>query len=87
MRSINTHKITDKLFYENKGQILISAVFGMALAFLFQRICKDRKCIVIRAPNIDDITSKIYKFEDECFIYKPVSAKCPDDEKEVIKSV
>lgn len=84
---MNTGRLTDKLFYEHKGQIFVSSIFGVALAFLFQRICKDRKCIVIRAPNPIDITSNIYEFEDECFVYKPVSAKCPENKNNIVRSV
>lgn len=84
---MNTGRLTDRMFYEDKGQMAVSAIFGLALAFLFQRICKDRKCIVVRAPNPEDIVSNVYQFEDDCFVYKPVSAKCPDKEEDIVRSV
>jgi hypothetical protein len=82
----STTVFTDRLFYESKGQIAISALFGLALAFLFRRICKDRKCIVITAPPISDVTSKIYEFEGDCFKYNVEASKCPEDEATIIKN-
>ena len=31
----------DKLLYTPFGQILTSAIFGLAIALLFKRVCKD----------------------------------------------
>jgi len=77
--------ITDRLFYETKGQIFISALFGLAIALLFQRVCKDRKCIVIKAPDVKDFTSKVYEFEGECYKYTTTSVSCPkDDSKQIV---
>jgi len=83
----NTQNLTDRLFYKPNGQMVISALFGAALALAFQRICKDRKCIVITSPPISDISTKIYQFEGECFKYKPYGAKCPENESQIVKSV
>jgi hypothetical protein len=89
MRSVipDSKGLTDRMFYENKGQIAVSVIFGLAIAFLFKRVCKDRKCIVIQAPLASEVSSKIYQFEGECFKYKPYETKCPEDEKDVVKSV
>ena len=35
----------DRLFYDSTGQIIVSALFGLALALLFRRICKDN-CVI-----------------------------------------
>jgi len=82
----NAQKLTNRLFYVPTGQAFVSALFGLALAMVFQKVCKDRKCIVITAPPTADISGKIYQFEGECFKYKPYGVKCPDD-KEIVKSV
>lgn len=81
MRKLFTdiNNLTDRLFYNSKGQIAISAIFGFAFALMFQRVCKDKKCIVIQAPNIQDMTSKIYEFEGNCYKYNTKSTSCPKD--------
>jgi len=79
--------LTDRLFYSETGQIVISILFGLAFAFLFQRVCKDKKCIVIRAPDVRKMTSKVYEFEGECYKYSTLSMSCPKDESKVIRHV
>jgi hypothetical protein len=83
---LNADQLTSKLFYQNKGQMIVSALFGLALAMLFQRVCKDRKCIVITAPATADIANKVYQFEGECFKYTPYGVKCPAQDTELVKS-
>lgn len=80
----NIDSLSSRLFYTDNGQIFISALFGVALALIFQKVCKDKKCIVISAPATEEITSKVYQFEGECFKYKPYGISCPEDEKNVV---
>lgn len=70
----------NRLFYEKNGQVVVSALFGLALALVFRRVCKDN-CTVYFAPNIKDIDSKTFIVEDVCYKYKPYTVKC-DDKKE-----
>lgn len=83
----NATKLTDRLFYNSSGQVFVSALFGIALALLFQKVCKDRKCIVITSPSTMDVIDKVYQFEGECFKYKPYGVKCPTDQDKIVKSV
>lgn len=76
--------LTDRLFYDEKGQIVISLLFGLAVAFIFQRVCKDKKCIIIRAPDVDKMVSKVYEFEGECYKYSTQSITCPKNSSGVI---
>jgi hypothetical protein len=73
-KSINV--ITERLFYTNQGRTLISAVFGIALAFLFQKACKGDKCILIDAPKPEEIDGKVFELEGTCYKYKPKSIQC-----------
>lgn len=73
-----------RLFYEKNGQIVVSALFGLALALIFRRVCKDN-CTVYFAPNIKDIENKSFIVEDVCYKYKPYTVKC-DNTKENYKS-
>jgi hypothetical protein len=69
----------DRLFYDNTGQIIVSALFGLALALLFRRICKDN-CVLYSAPDIKEIEENIFNLEDTCYKYKsyPVNCKAID---------
>lgn len=68
----------DRLFYEKNGQILVSAVFGLALALMFRRVCKDN-CIIFYSPNSDDILNKKFQLEGTCYKYIPTVVKCTGD--------
>lgn len=83
----NADRLTTRLFYTSNGQMFISALFGLALAMMFQKVCKDRKCIVITAPATSDVVGKTYQFEGECFKYKPYGVKCPTNKSNVVNSV
>lgn len=76
--------LTDRLFYSETGQIVVSVIFGLAFAFIFQRVCKDKKCIIIRAPDVNKMTTKVYEFDGECYKYSTVSMACPKDTSKVI---
>ena len=72
---LNFKNIKNKLFYDPTGQILISAIFGLALSFMFVRVCKDN-CIVYYAPNVEDIQDKVFKIDETCYVYKSIPTKC-----------
>ena len=73
----NASNLTDRLFYQPSGQMFVSALFGVAIALMFQKVCKDRKCILIKAPEVKEMTSKIYDFQGDCYKYKTQSIACP----------
>jgi hypothetical protein len=75
---INTS--VERLFYTSTGQLIVSALFGLALALIFRRVCKDN-CTVYYAPYIKDIENKKFKIEDTCYEYKPYSVKCDKTQK------
>jgi hypothetical protein len=74
---INTRNLIDRLFYTNFGQIMISALFGISLALVFNRVCKEN-CIIYFAPKHDDINDKVFKLDDTCYKYKTVNVPCND---------
>lgn len=74
----NINSLIDRLFYEKNGQTLVSAVFGIALALMFQKVCKDN-CIIFYSPNINDIINKKFELEGSCYKYTPINVKCNED--------
>jgi len=69
--------IMNRLFYTETGQAFVSALFGLSLALIFKRVCKDN-CVLYIAPNKDEIDGKIFKFEDGCYKYSKINVKCND---------
>ena len=73
----------NKLLYDPLGQTIVSAIFGLAIALMFHRVCKD--CTLYFAPEISDIRNNIFKLEDTCYKYEPVITECSDNDDKILK--
>jgi hypothetical protein len=74
-----------RFLYTDVGRNIISVLLGIGLASLFQKVCKDKSCLVFTGPIISDIDGKIFKHDDKCFQYDISSVKC-DDSKRIIET-
>ena len=61
---------------DDKFAIFISILLGFGLASFFRRACKNGKCIIIKGPSLKEIENNIYRIDNECYKYSPVSTKC-----------
>jgi hypothetical protein len=68
-------KIVDTLLYTERGQIVVSILIGFGVASLFKPICVSN-CTHIHSPNIKNIENEIFKFDGQCFIFKPRYVGC-----------
>jgi hypothetical protein len=59
----------------------MSILLGFGLATLFRSVCKDKECIVFQAPPLEEIKDKIFKFDNACYKYVPISTKCDESKK------
>jgi uncharacterized protein (TIGR03382 family) len=59
------------------GATIISVMLGLGLAAIFRRVCDDKKCVVIRAPNNEELEKYYYQVQDECYKYTPENVACP----------
>jgi len=62
--------------HTDRGKLLLSAVLGVGLASLFRKVCKDRNCIVFKAPSFDEITKNVYVHDGKCYNFKDKAATC-----------
>lgn len=60
----------------DKGKIFISIIWGLGLATLFRKVCKGRKCMVIKGPKPEEMDNKVYKFDEKCYLYKAQNTTC-----------
>ena len=72
-----------KIINSESGRIVISILLGLGLATLFNKVCKDKNCIVFNGPVLSEIDGKIYKYGEKCYSYKMQPSKC-DPTKRVI---
>lgn len=68
--------VVERLFYTTVGQHAVCILFGFALATLFQKVCKDGKCIQLESPPLEEIRKHVYKLEGVCYKYEPVIVSC-----------
>ena len=65
-----------KLLESKTGVIMMSVIWGLGLACMFRKVCKDRDCIVYNAPNMEEIKKNIFLFDKKCYKYKSEITKC-----------
>ena len=72
-----------RLLYGPVGRIVIPILLGLGLATLFRKVCKDRDCIIFKAPNINKIKNQIFKFQNKCYTFEENIEKCDNGKKVV----
>ena len=72
-----------KFFHTTSGKYIMSILLGFGLATLFRTVCEGKNCIIFKAPPMEDIKDKIYKYQDKCYKYTAVSTKCDAHKKNV----
>lgn len=72
-----------RLLYNQYSPYIISIILGLGLSCLFQKVCKDRNCLVFKAPEITKIEGKIYKYGNKCYTFSPNAQRC-DQNKQIV---
>lgn len=72
-----------RFLHTQVGRYIMSALLGFGLATLFRTMCKGKNCIVFKAPPMDEIEDKVYKHENKCYKFTPVTTKCDAQKRNV----
>jgi hypothetical protein len=57
--------------------MLISILFGLAIAGIFKKQCVEGKCYVIKAKeNPQNISKYFYRIGEDCYKYTPEVVEC-----------
>ena len=72
-----------KSIHTTNGQYVISFILGIGLASLFRKVCKDRNCIVFRAPDFDEVTKNTYTYGEKCYAFTKSAVPCGKTEREI----
>ena len=65
-----------KLMENESISIIISIILGLGFASLFRQVCKGNECMIIKGPNVKEVSKKVYKIDDKCYKYTPKATKC-----------
>ena len=57
------------------GSIIASALMGAGLATLFRQTCGEH-CVIIRAPDTEELRNNLYMIDGVCYKYTPRSVVC-----------
>ena len=60
----------------DRGSMVVSALLGLGLATMFRQTCKGASCIVVQAPDVEQLRNHIYEIDGSCYRYMPVASKC-----------
>ena len=65
---------------ENKNiTIILSIIWGLGLACMFRKVCKDRECLTYKAPDPNSILNRIWRHNDKCYSFKTKNTKCSNN--------
>ena len=56
-----------KFVHSETGRTIMSIILGLGLATFFRKMCSGKNCIVSKAPPLEEIEDKIYKFDGKCY--------------------
>ena len=70
-----------------RGKVVLSLLLGLGLATLFRKACKDRNCLVFKAPKMSDIKGKIFGYDEKCYEYNEKNSTCENKPENVILEV
>ena len=51
---------------KDKTGIILSIIFGFALAMLFRNVCKNRNCVILPGLKIEDMKNNIEQINGKC---------------------
>ena len=69
--------LMNRVLKDGTGSVIVSIILGLGLAALFRRACKGGRCIVVKAPKLEELRRFVYKVDDDCFKYTPHVVPCP----------
>ena len=70
-----------KFVHSVTGRNLMSIILGLGLATFFRKMCSGKNCIITKAPPLEEIDDKIYKFDDKCYKLQRNAESCDANKK------
>ncbi len=61
-------------------KVFLGIAWGVGIGLLFRSACYGRKCVIINAPKVEDVSGKVYKDGEngKCYRLVSTSAQCTD---------
>ena len=65
-----------RIINSDRGKIVFSILLGLGLATLFRQSCKTNKCLIFKAPTLDQIKNKLFNYNNKCYKFTEKSVSC-----------
>ena len=65
-----------EVIHSKTFSIIFSLLLGIALASFFKHSCKGKNCIIMKAPNPNNLKNNVYKFDNKCFKFNTDVTNC-----------
>lgn len=73
-----------KKFVNNpRSKFVIAILLGFGLSTFFRKSCKDKKCFNFKAPPMEKINNKIFKYNTKCYEFENRPQDCKENKKTV----
>ena len=73
-----------RIINSKRGKIVFSILLGLGLATLFRQSCNSNKCLVFKAPPLDEIKNKIFNYNNKCYKFTEKSVTCDKPDQVLI---
>jgi hypothetical protein len=60
------------------AKVILGILWGVAIGLLFRAACYGRKCVIVNAPKVEDITGKVHKENNKCYRLVSSDSVCTD---------
>ena len=71
----------EKFIHSITGKYVMSILLGLGLATLFRSVCNGKMCNIVKAPPMEEINGKIYKYNEKCYEIKTKPITCDKSRK------
>ena len=65
-----------RIINSERGKIVFSILLGLGLSTIFRQSCKSNKCLIFKAPTLDQIKNKIFNYNNKCYKFIEKSISC-----------
>lgn len=71
----------DKFVHSKTGKIMMSIILGIGLATFFRTACKGRRCKIVSAPPFEELSGKIFMFNNNYYKLESNVISCSSNKK------
>jgi len=68
-----------------RSKIVIALLLGFGLSTFFRKSCSGEDCMDFKAPSLDNINGKIFKYNTKCYEFESMQQDCKEKNKRTVR--